>query len=94
MVTGILDNRAYLGHTLGLRSTSLSYKNKKLIRRPESEQVIVENTHPALVTQELWDIVQDVRQHKKRIPKQIEEPNIFSGLAFCADCGKPMVLHR
>lgn len=93
-VTGILDNRAYLGHTVGLRSTSLSYKNKKLIRRPESEQVIVENTHPALVTQELWDIVQDVRQHKKRIPKQMEEPNIFSGLAFCADCGKPMVLHR
>lgn len=93
-VTGILDNRAYLGHTVGLRSTSLSYKNKKLIRRPESEQVIVENTHPALITQELWDIAQDVRQHKKRIPKQMEEPNIFSGLAFCADCGKPMVLHR
>lgn len=93
-VTGILDNRAYLGHTVGLRSTSLSYKNKKLIRRPESEQLVVENTHPALVTRELWDIVQDVRQHKKRIPKQMEEPNIFSGLAFCADCGKPMVLHR
>lgn len=93
-VTGILNNKVYLGHTVGLRSTSLSYKNKKLIRRPESEQVIVENTHPALVTQELWNIVQDVRQHKKRIPKQMEEPNIFSGLAFCADCGKPMVLHR
>ncbi len=93
-VTGILDNRAYLGHTVGLRSTSLSYKNKKLVRRPEDEQITVENTHPALVSQELWDIVQDVRQHKKRIPKQMEEPNIFSGLAFCADCGKPMVLHR
>lgn len=93
-VTGILDNRAYLGHTVGLRSTSLSYKNKKLVRRPEDEQITVENTHPALVSQELWDIVQDVRQHKKRIPKQMEEPNIFSGLTFCADCGKPMVLHR
>ena len=93
-VTGILDNRAYLGHTVGLRSTSLSYKNKKLIRRPEDEQITIENTHPALVSQELWDIVQDVRKHKKRIPKQMEEPNIFSGLAFCADCGKPMVLHR
>ena len=93
-VTGILNNRIYLGHTVGLRTTSLSYKNKKLVRRPENEQVVVENTHPALVSQELWDIVQDVRQHKKRIPKQMEEPNIFSGLAFCADCGKPMILHR
>ncbi|MCX4372621.1 MAG: recombinase family protein [Dysosmobacter sp.] len=93
-VTGILDNKVYLGHTVGLRSTSLSYKNKKLIRRPESEQITVENTHPALITQEQWDIVQDVRQHKKRVPKQMDEPNIFSGLAFCEDCGKPMVLHR
>ena len=24
----------------------------------------------------------------------MDEPNIFSGLAFCADCGKPMILHR
>ena len=93
-MTSILDNRAYLGHTVGLQTTSISYKNKKLIRRPENEQIVVENTHPALVSQELWDIVQDVRQHKKRIPKQMEEPNIFSGLAFCADCGKPMILHR
>ena len=93
-VTGILNNRIYLGYTVGLRTTSLSYKNKKLIRRPENEQIVVKDTHPALVSQELWDIVQDVRQHKKRIPKQMDEPNIFSGLAFCADCGKPMILHR
>ena len=93
-VTGILDNKVYLGHTVGLQTTSLSYKNKKTICRPENEQIVVEGTHPALVSQELWDIVQDVRRHKKRIPKQMEEPNIFSGLAFCADCGKPMVLHR
>ena len=46
------------------------------------------------VTQEQWDIVQEVRQHKKRVPKHMDEPNIFSGLVFCADCGKPLVLHR
>lgn len=93
-VTGILDNKTYLGHMAGLRSTTLSYKNKKLIRHPESEQILVENTHEPLITQELWDIVQDVRQHKKRTPKQMDEPNMFSGLAYCADCGKTLVLHR
>lgn len=36
----------------------------------------------------------DMRQHKKRTAKQMDEPNPFSGLVFCADCGKPMVLHR
>ena len=93
-VTGILDNKSYLGHMAGLRSTTLSYKNKKLIRHPESEQILVENTHEPLITQELWDIVQDVRQHKKRTPKQMDEPNMFSGLVYCDDCGKTLVLHR
>jgi hypothetical protein len=92
--TGILDNKTYLGHMAGLRSTTLSYKNKKLIRHPESEQILVENTHEPLISQELWDIVQDVRQHKKRAPKHMDEPNMFSGLAFCADCGRTMVIHR
>lgn len=78
----------------GLRSTSLSYKNKKIIHRPENEHILVENTHEALITQQQWDIVQDVRSHKKRIPKKMDEPNIFSGLVFCPDCGKPLVLAR
>ncbi len=56
--------------------------------------VIVENTHPALATKEQWDIVQNLRKQKKRIPKQMEAPNIFSGITFCADCRRSMVLHR
>ena len=93
-VTAILENMAYLGHTVGLRHTTISYKNKKAITRPDNEVIIVENTHPALITREQWDIVQDLRKQKKRVPKQMEEPNIFSGITFCADCGRSMVLHR
>lgn len=93
-VTAILDNKVYLGMMDGLRSTSLSYKNKKIIRKEESEHILVENTHEALITQKQWEIVQDVRAHKKRIPKKMDEPNIFSGLVFCPDCGKPLVLAR
>ena len=84
----------YLGHTVGLRRTTISYKNKTRIDRPESEQCLVKNTHQPLITQEQWEIVQEVRQHKKRAAKHMDEPNIFSGLVFCADCGKPLVLHR
>ena len=93
-VTSILNNEVYLGHAVGLRTTTISYKNKQRVERPESERFVVKNTHEALVTQEQWDIVQEVRQHKKRVPKHMDEPNIFSGLVFCADCGKPLVLHR
>ena len=93
-VTSILNNEVYLGHSVGLRTTTISYKNKQRVERPESERFVVKNTHEALVTQEQWDIVQEVRQHKKRVPKHMDEPNIFSGLVFCAECGKPLVLHR
>ena len=93
-VSDILKNVMYLGHTVGLRRTTISYKNKTRIDRPESEQCLVKNTHQPLITQEQWEIVQEVRQHKKRTAKHMDEPNIFSGLVFCADCGKPMVLHR
>ena len=93
-VSDILGNIVYLGHTVGLRRTTISYKNKTRIDRPESEQCLVKNTHQPLITQEQWEIVQEVRQHKKRTAKHMDEPNIFSGLVFCADCGKPLVLHR
>lgn len=93
-ITAILDNKTYLGHMPGLRTTTLSYKNKKAVYHDESEQVLVKDTHEALITQEQWDMVQELRQRKKRTPKQMEEPNLFSGLVYCIDCGKPLVLHR
>lgn len=93
-VTAILNNRTYLGHMPGLRTTTLSYKNKKAVYHDESEQILVENTHEALITQGQWDMVQELRQRKKRTPKQMDEPNLFSGLVHCIDCGKPLVLHR
>ncbi|WP_312810577.1 recombinase family protein [Sedimentibacter sp.] len=93
-VTAILNNRTYLGHMPGLRTTTISYKNKKAVYHDASEQILVKNTHEALITQEQWDMVQELRQRKKRTPKQMDEPNLFSGLVFCMDCEKPLVLHR
>lgn len=93
-VAKILENKVYIGHTLSMQTTTLSYKNKKTIHNPESEQVLVENTHEPLVSREIWEIVQDVRQHKRRAPKLMDEPNLFSGLVYCADCGKYLVLCR
>ena len=32
--------------------------------------------------------------HKRRPPKHMEEPNLFSGLVYCSDCGQYLVLCR
>lgn len=92
-ISKILENEVYLGHTINLKYTTLSYKNKKRVERPESEQVRIENSHPPLIDKTTWDIVQDIRKHKRR-RANMEEQNIFSGLIYCKDCGGTMVLHR
>ncbi|MBR5949107.1 MAG: DUF4368 domain-containing protein [Clostridia bacterium] len=92
-VASILEDETYLGHTVNLRSTTISYKNKKKIERPLSEQLRFENTHEPLVDRQTWEIVQDIRKHKRR-RANFAEQNMFSGLVYCADCGGTMVLHR
>jgi site-specific DNA recombinase len=89
----ILEDEVYIGHTISLKSTTLSYKNKKKVTRPESEQLRFENTHEAIINKATWDIVQDIRGRKRRRANMAEQ-NIFSGLIYCKDCGGTMVLHR
>lgn len=92
-VARILENEVYLGHTVNMKSTTISYKNKKKIMRPESEQVRFENTHEPIIDQQTWDIVQEIRKHKHR-RTNLGEENIYTGLVYCADCGKKMNLFR
>lgn len=92
-VAGILDNEIYLGHTVNCRTTVVSYKDKRVIDRPESEQYRFENTHEAIVDQTTWDIVRQVRQGKRR-RNSMGEVNKYSGLLYCADCGSKLYFVR
>lgn len=91
VVKQILRNPTYLGHLVQLRTTNISYKNKKQIRRPDDEKVVVYNTHEAIISQELWDKVKEVERsvsQGKAQGNQIVHP--LSGLMYCVDCGSKM----
>ena len=92
-IANMLENEIYLGNTINLRYSTRSYKDKRKVEHPREECMVLENTHPALVSREVWDIVQRVRQHKRR-RTNMDEQNKYSGLVVCADCGSTMVLHR
>lgn len=92
-VANLFTHKEYLGHTVNFKTYSKSYKFKKRIPTPEEQQRVFENTHPALIEQEVWDAVQRIRAHRKRPVKQ-EIPALFSGMLFCADCGAPLTLSR
>lgn len=92
-IASMLENELYLGNTINMKYSTKSYKDKRHVEHPKEECLVFEGTHPALVTQEVWDIVQRVRQNRRR-PTKMNEQNKYSGLVVCADCGATMVLHR
>ena len=92
-INKMLDRIEYAGHTANFKTKKKSYKNKKKIDNPKSEWQIFENTHPAIVSQHDFDLVQELRKNKRRIQK-CEEVNPFSGMVYCADCGRKMYLCR
>lgn len=92
-INKMLDRIEYAGHTANFKTKKKSYKNKKKIDNPKSEWQIFENTHPAIISQHDFDLVQELRKNKRRIQK-CEEVNPFSGMVYCADCGRKMYLCR
>lgn len=92
-VVRILERMEYVGHTVNFKTRKKSYKNKKQVKNPKSEWQIFENTHTAIISQHDFDLVQELRKNKRRIQK-CEEVNPFSGMVYCADCGRKMYLCR
>ena len=92
-IANLLENEIYLGNTVNMKYSTKSYKDKRRVEHSREECLVFKDTHPALITQEVWDIVQRVRTNRRRLTK-MEEQNKYSGLVFCADCGSNMVLHR
>ena len=52
----ILTNRVYLGHMVSQKSKPTSFKNRKLIKLPEEDYVVVQNTHEPLVSEDEFEI--------------------------------------
>ena len=85
-VARLLTRVEYLGHTANFKTYRKSYKNKKQMHNDRSEWQIFENTHEDIIDQETFDIVQKIRDGRRRLTPMGEMP-ILSGMLFCADCG-------
>ncbi|GHU66179.1 recombinase [Clostridia bacterium] len=85
----LLKNYMYLGHMVNGKHGLKSYKNKKWVKHPESEWVIVHNTHTPIISQELFDEVQKISRLKKRTMKSGDKP-LFQSILICPDCGRKL----
>ena len=88
-VSHILARREYLGCTINFKTHKKSYKCKKMVKNDPSKWQIFEGTHEPIITKEEFDIVQRIRDGRRR-PTPMGEMPVLSGMVFCADCGRKL----
>ena len=94
-ISRLLTRQEYLGHTVNFRTRKKSFKCKKTVRNDPADWVVFEKTHEPIIDQETFDIVQRIRDGRRRQTPMGEMP-ILSGMLFCADCKAKLyqVRHR
>ena len=90
MVINILDNPVYTGITIAKKYKKISPLSKKSIITDKSEWIIVKNTHEPIITEDIFDKIQNLKKKKGekknsyvRFDKKIYCTNLF----FCGNCG-------
>ncbi len=87
----IVTNPAYIGTMIHHKTSRKSFKNKKTVRHPEPDWIVLENHHEPLVSRELFEEVQRTRRRFKRVQYHMTN-RPFSGLLQCGRCGRALVL--
>ena len=88
-VVHILERREYTGCTVNFKTYTNSIWDKKQRETPIEKQAVFYNTHPAIIEQEVFDKVQEIRQQRHRRTKT-GKSSLFSGMVYCADCRAKM----
>lgn len=88
----ILNNQTYIGNMVQNKVNTISFKDKKKKHLPQSEWIIVENTHEAIIPGDIFDRVQEMQKVRtKDVNMKTPKNNgIFSGILYCADCKHTM----
>ncbi len=89
-IRGILERPEYTGCTVNFKTYSKSHKLKKRLQNAPENQRIFLNTQPAIIEEQGFERVQELRANKRRPAKQAERQGLFSGLLYCADCGSKL----
>lgn len=92
----------YLGHTLFNRTNEKVRENGKIVGfkgrkkyKDESEWVMKENTHAALISEEVGNAIKALRTTNKRANRHNEKRTyLLSGLLKCSECGASYIGDR
>jgi len=93
-IKGILTNQAYIGKLVHCKEETLNALAKSELYRVRKKvdhqhQVIIENAHPALISEEDFQAVQNLMRKKGKCKNNGRE-SLFAHIAKCADCKSGM----
>ena len=87
-VMSILQNEKYKGDALLQKKFTVDFLTKKQkVNEGEVPQYYVENSHPAIVTAESFDAVQDEIARRQRLGRSYSGSSAFASKLICGDCG-------
>ena len=99
----ILKNEKYMGDCLAQKTVTLDFLTHKRVRnRDHQPKFLVKNNHPAIISEEDWNAVQ---QELKRRSKMLRDPDekysmrysgiaTFSNMLLCGECQRPVTRRR
>ena len=92
-VRNILRNPTYMGKVAfnrvrHYRPGAHGNPNHHVVYAPESDWILVEGLHPAIIPPEDWHKVQQLRTARQVPPTSHYPTNPMSGILFCARCGQ------
>ena len=89
-VRRILMDETYIGTLVQGKSERVNYKVKKSVVKPSDEWVRVPKAHEAIVSKDLFEVVQQLLKTDCRSSSGKDTSHLYSGILYCGDCGEPM----
>lgn len=90
-VARILRNVKYTGNSLWQKTyRTQTLPRKEFKNRGEVEQYYAENTHPAIITQEAFDLTGKLMDHRRTASTDSTEAGTYYGRLVCGCCGANM----
>jgi DNA invertase Pin-like site-specific DNA recombinase len=87
-VLSILQNEKYKGDAVLQKRFTVDFLTKTTkVNEGEVPQYYVENSHPAIIEPEVFDMVQAEIKRRKPIGRQQSGVGCFSGKIICGECG-------
>lgn len=94
----VLKNVHYIGKVSynKVKKTTVMENGERIVKRLTQSQedvIIAEGKHPAIVDTALFQKAQEKRNLEPRKKRDYTLHNVFSGLIYCAKCGKSIMRH-